>query len=217
MKSSTLQFLKKLSQNNNKEWFTENKQLYSDAQTDVIEFIENLISEISKSDEEITKTDAKKSLFRIYRDTRFSKDKIPYKTNFGASLGMGKGSQKAGYYLHIEPGKSFLAGGLYMPEPATLKEIRKEISMNGKEFSKILEAKEFRNNFRGLSVENKLQRVPAGFEKDDPMAEFLKLKGFVVIHPISDEALLNKDAAKNFSKVYKSIQPLNNFLNAPFL
>ena len=131
MKSSTLQFLKKLSQNNNKEWFTENKQLYSDAQTDVIEFIENLISEISKSDEEITKTDAKKSLFRIYRDTRFSKDKIPYKTNFGASLGMGKGSQKAGYYLHIEPGKSFLAGGLYMPEPATLKEIRKEISMNG--------------------------------------------------------------------------------------
>ena len=79
--------------------------------------------------EEIGKLDAKKSLFRIYRDTRFSKDKTPYKTNIGASLGMGKGSQKAGYYLHIEPGKSFLGGGIYMPESSALKAIRKEISL----------------------------------------------------------------------------------------
>lgn len=216
MKSSTLQFLKTLDKNNNRDWFNENKNLYTEAHEDVIDFVEQLIEEIAFFDEKIGKLDAKKSLFRIYRDTRFSKDKSPYKPNFGAGLGMGKGSQASGYYLHIEPGKSFLAGGVYMPEAATLKEIRKEISTNGEEFQKILDAKDFRNHFRGLSVEGKLQRVPAGFEKDDPMAEYLKLKSFVVSHPVSDAELLEKNAAKNFAKIYKAIQPLNAFLNLPF-
>lgn len=107
MQSSTLQFLRTLEKNNNREWFNENKTTYQEAQQDVIYFVEKLIEEMVVFDEEIGKADAKNSLFRIYRDTRFSKDKSPYKTNFGASLGMGKGSQKAGYYLHIEPGESF--------------------------------------------------------------------------------------------------------------
>lgn len=215
--SSTLQFLKTLLKNNNRDWFTENKNLYIEAQKDVLLFVENLIEEMSKFDEEILKIDAKKSLFRIYRDVRFSKDKSPYKTNFGAGLGMGKGTRITGYYLHIEPGKSFLAGGVYQPEPSVLKEIRKEISMSGNEFLKILEQKDFRNNFRGLSVENKLQRVPAGFEKDDPMSEYLKLKNFIVVHPISDASLLKENAAKDFAKIFESIKPLNDFLESPFL
>mgnify|MGYP003426987115 FL=1 len=217
MHSSTLQFLKTLLKNNNREWFTEHKNLYIEAQKDVLLFVENLIEEMSKFDEEILKIDAKKSLFRIYRDVRFSKDKSPYKTNFGAGLGMGKGTRITGYYLHIEPGKSFLAGGVYQPEPSVLKEIRKEISMSGNEFLKILEQKDFRNHFRGLSVENKLQRVPAGFEKDDPMAEYLKLKNFIVVHPISDASLLKENAAKDFAKIFESIKPLNDFLESPFL
>ena len=215
--SSTLQFLKTLLKNNNRNWFTENKNLYIEAQKDVLLFVENLIEEMSKFDEEILKIDAKKSLFRIYRDVRFSKDKSPYKTNFGAGLGMGKGTRITGYYLHIEPGKTFLAGGVYQPEPSVLKEIRKEISMSGNEFLKILEQKDFRNNFRGLSVENKLQRVPAGFEKDDPMSEYLKLKNFIVVHPISDASLLKENAAKDFAKIFESIKPLNDFLESPFL
>ena len=215
--SSTLQFLKTLLKNNNRNWFTENKNLYIEAQKDVLLFVENLIEEMSKFDEEILKINAKKSLFRIYRDVRFSKDKSPYKTNFGAGLGMGKGTRITGYYLHIEPGKSFLAGGVYQPEPSVLKEIRKEISMSGNEFLKILEQKDFRNNFRGLSVENKLQRVPAGFEKDDPMSEYLKLKNFIVVHPISDASLLKENAAKDFAKIFESIKPLNDFLESPFL
>ncbi len=215
--SSTLQFLKTLLKNNNRNWFTENKNLYIEAQKDVLLFVENLIEEMSKFDEEILKIDAKKSLFRIYRDVRFSKDKSPYKTNFGAGLGMGKGTRITGYYLHVEPGKSFLAGGVYQPEPSVLKEIRKEISMSGNEFLKILEQKDFRNNFRGLSVENKLQRVPAGFEKDDPMSEYLKLKNFIVVHPISDASLLKENAAKDFAKIFESIKPLNDFLESPFL
>ena len=214
MQSSTLQFLRTLEKNNNREWFNENKTTYQEAQQDVISFVEKLIEEMSAFDEEIGKADAKKSLFRIYRDTRFSKDKSPYKTNFGASLGMGKGSQKAGYYLHIEPGKSFLAGGIYMPESSVLKEIRKEISAFGEEFLTIVEKDEFRNYFRGLSVEDKLKKVPQGFEKDDKMAEFLKLKHYIVTHPVSDEQLLNENAAKEFAKIYKAMKPLNDFLNA---
>lgn len=216
LQSSTLQFLKTLNSNNNREWFNENKQLYLDAQQNVIQFVENLIEEVAKFDEEILKTDAKKAVFRIYRDTRFSKDKIPYKNNFGASLGMGKGNRISGYYLHIEPGKSFLAGGIYQPESSVLKEIRKEIALSSEEFLKILEAKDFRNNFRGLSVESKLKRVPNDYEKDHPMGEFLKLKNFIVTHPISDEALLSDNAAKNFAKIFKSIKPLNDFLEKPF-
>ncbi len=215
--TSTLQFLNTLEKNNNREWFNENKNLYLEAKEDVELFVESLIQEIAPFDEEILKIDPKKAVFRIYRDVRFSKNKIPYKIHFGASLGMGKGAKISGYYLHIEPGKSFLAGGVYNPEPAVLKQIRNEIRASGDDLLKIIKHKDFRNNFRGLSIEHKLQRVPAGFEKDHPMAEYLKLKSFTVSHPISDEALLDPQAAKNFAKILKSIKPLNDFLELPFL
>ena len=216
MQSSTLQFLRNLEKNNNREWFNENKTLYQEAQQDVISFVEKLIEEMADFDEEMGKLEAKKSVFRIYRDTRFSKDKTPYKTNFGAGLGMGKGNKISGYYLHIEPGKSFLAGGVYKPEPSVLKTIRQEISAFGDEFKAILEQDEFRNYFRGLSVEDKLKKVPQGFEKDDKMAEYLKLKHFIVTHPISDEQLLSENAVKEFTKIFKAMKPLNDFLQTPF-
>lgn len=217
MQSSTLQFLRNLEKNNNREWFNENKTLYQEAQQDVISFVENLMEEMADFDEEMGKLEAKKSVFRIYRDTRFSKDKTPYKTNFGAGLGMGKGNKISGYYLHIEPGKSFLAGGVYMPEPSVLKTIRQEISAFGDEFKAILEQDEFRNYFRGLSVEDKLKKVPQGFEKDDKMAEYLKLKHFIVTHPVSDEQLLSENAVKEFTKIFKAMKPLNDFLQTPFI
>lgn len=217
MQSSTLQFLRNLEKNNNREWFNENKTLYQEAQQDVISFVEKLIEEMADFDEEMGKLEAKKSVFRIYRDTRFSKDKTPYKTNFGAGLGMGKGNKISGYYLHIEPGKSFLAGGVYKPEPSVLKTIRQEISAFGDEFKAILEQDEFRNYFRGLSVEDKLKKVPQGFEKDDKMAEYLKLKHFIVTHPVSDEQLLSENAVKEFTKIFKAMKPLNDFLQTPFI
>ena len=216
MQSSTLQFLRNLEKNNNREWFNENKTLYQEAQQDVISFVEKLIEEMADFDEEIGKLEAKKSVFRIYRDTRFSKDKTPYKTNFGAGLGMGKGNKISGYYLHIEPGKSFLAGGVYKPEPSVLKTIRQEISAFGDEFKAILEQDEFRNYFRGLSVEDKLKKVPQGFEKDDKMAEYLKLKHFIVTHPVSDEQLLSENAVKEVAKIFNAMKSLNDFLQTPF-
>ncbi|MEA1848489.1 DUF2461 domain-containing protein [Chryseobacterium sp. MHB01] len=210
-------FLRQLAENNNREWFTENKNLYTESQENIVAFLEDLIAEMSEFDSELGKIDAKKSLFRIYRDTRFSKDKTPYKTNIGASLGMGKGSQKGGYYLHLEPGKSFIAGGIYMPESSVLKTLRKEISLYGKEFLNILNNKEFKKYFPELDQDDKLKKVPQGFEKEDPMAEYLKLKSFIVVYNLSDKEISDKSASKTLAKIFKVMKPLNDFLNAPFL
>lgn len=209
----TLNFLSDLQLNNNRDWFTENKELYTNAQQNMISFIENLMAEMGSFDEDILKTDAKKTLFRIYRDVRFSKDKSPYKTNMGASLGMGKGSQKAGYYLHVEPGKSFLASGIYMPESSALKTIRKEISLYAEDFLKIVNDKNFKKLFKELDQEDQLKKIPQGFEKDDPMAEFLKLKNFIIVYALKDEDLTKKDAAKKFADIFETAKPLNDFLN----
>ncbi|WP_295220950.1 DUF2461 domain-containing protein [uncultured Chryseobacterium sp.] len=210
-------FLKKLSQNNNREWFSEHKNLYVESQQNVIAFLESLITKMSGFDEELAKIDAKKALFRIYRDTRFSKDKIPYKTNFGASLGMGKGSQKGGYYLHLEPGKSFIAGGIYMPESSVLKELRKEISLYSEEFLAIINNNDFKKHFPEMDQDDKLKKIPQGFEKDDPMAEYLKLKNFIVVYDLKDEEVLDKNAVKNLTNIFKLMKPLNDFLNAPLM
>lgn len=213
----TFTFLKKLAINNNREWFNENKSLYTASQENVISFLEDLIKEMSAFDEDLAKIDPKKAMFRIYRDTRFSKDKVPYKTNFGASLGMGKGSQKGGYYLHIEPGKSFLAGGIYMPESSVLKEVRKEVSLYGDDFLKILNQKDFKKHFPELDKDGKLKKVPQGFEKEDPMAEYLKLKNFIVLYRLKDEEILDKKAVQNLTKIFNLMKPFNDFLNTPFV
>ncbi|MET3538557.1 DUF2461 domain-containing protein [Chryseobacterium limigenitum] len=215
--TKTFDFIKKLTKNNNREWFNENKNLYTESQQNVISFLEDLINEMGEFDEELAKLDPKKALFRIYRDTRFSKDKIPYKTNFGASLGMGKGSQKGGYYLHIEPGKSFLAGGIYMPESSVLKEVRKEISLYGEDFLKVINNKDFKKHFPELDQADKLKKVPQGFEKEDPMGEYLKLKSFIAVHNLKDEEVLDENAAKNMTEIFKAMKPFNDFLNTPFL
>jgi uncharacterized protein (TIGR02453 family) len=123
--------------------------------------------------------DASKAIFRINRDVRFSKNKAPYKTNFGASINPGgKKSMIAGYYVHIEPGKSFLAAGTYMPEAPYLSAIRQEIDYNLEEFKKIVGAKDFKKEFTSLSVEDALKTVPKGYDKENPALEFLKLKHF---------------------------------------
>ncbi|AYZ36848.1 DUF2461 domain-containing protein [Chryseobacterium indologenes] len=213
----TFGFLKKLNKNNNREWFNENKNLYTESQGNVISFLDDLLKEMSSFDAGLAKIDSKKALFRIYRDTRFSKDKSPYKTNFGASLGMGKGSQKGGYYFHMEPGKSFLAGGIYMPESSVLKEVRKEISLYGNDFLNILNQKDFKKHFPELDQQDKLKKIPQGFEKEDPMGEYLKLKNFIVLYHLKDEEVLDKNAAGKMSKIFKLMKPFNDFLNTPFL
>lgn len=211
--SKVFDFLKLIDKNNNREWFNDNKNLFLEAQSDFQDFTEELISEMGKFDETILKLDAKKSLLRIYRDTRFSKDKTPYKNYFGASLGMGKINTKAGFYLHVQPGKSFLGSGIYLPDSPVLKEIRKEISLFKDDFLKAIDDKDFKKHYDELDQEHKLKNVPQGFEKEDPMGEYLKLKSFIGVHNITNKDLSDKNAVKNISKIFEAAKPLNDFLD----
>ncbi|MDF2553483.1 MAG: hypothetical protein K0R77_2758 [Chryseobacterium sp.] len=216
LSKNILHYLKKLNENNNREWFNDHKNLFTEAQNEFEIFVEELINRVGKSDEKIAKLNAKKSLLRIYRDIRFSKDKTPYKTYFGASLGMGKSNEKSGHYLHIEPGKSFIASGIYLPEAPVLKEIRKEISVFKDDFLKAIDHKDFKKYYGELDREHELKKIPQGFEKEDPMAEYLKLKSFIGVHHLTDKDVMDKNAAENLTAIMKSAKPLNDFLNTPF-
>jgi uncharacterized protein (TIGR02453 family) len=211
----TLDFLKKLKKNNNRDWFNKNKQTYLSANENFIEFVEQLIRNISQFDKSVAGLDAKKCVFRIYRDVRFSKDKSPYKANFGASINAGgKKHNSAGYYLHIESEKAFLAGGSYMPEPKWLQGIRQEIVYNPKKFLSIINNKDFVKYFKELRGE-KLKTAPKGFEKDEPMLEYIKHKDFLMWHEIKDSKITSPDFLKYTTEVFKCMKSLNDFLNAP--
>ena len=212
----TFQFLKEVKKNNNREWFNTNKDKYLAANDNFIAFTQTLINEVAKFDKSIAGLDAKSTVFRIYRDTRFSKDKTPYKTFFAAALmGKEKGNGVAGYYFHMEPGNSMLVGGVHATEPKALKEIRHEISANGKEFLKIINDKYFKDKFKIMG--EKSVKVPQGFDKEDTMAEYLKYKELMICHSIDDKQILADDSISYCTKVYKAIQPFNAFVNAPFV
>jgi uncharacterized protein (TIGR02453 family) len=214
IKNDTLQFLKELKKNNDREWFNRNKDRFIAANENFTQFVQSLIGEVAGFDKSVAGLDAKNSIFRIYRDIRFSKDKSPYKTHFGATL-MGKGGScgVAGYYLHLEPGASLLGGGVHMTEPANLKAIREEISSSGKDFLKIINSREFRDNF---TIEGeKLNKVPQGFDKEDPMAEYLKFKELMIHHKVSDKEILSDEFLAECARVCKAMVPFNKFVNAP--
>ena len=214
LKKSTLDFLKKLKKNNNREWFAEHKHLYEDAKTDYEIFIYELIQEIAEFDPSVAGLRPEDSMFRIYRDVRFSKDKSPYKTAFGAIIQEGgRKSGLSGYYFHLQPGNSFTAGGFFQPDPAKLLKIRKAVAENYKQLFALMKQKEFVKYFKTLSEEDKLKTVPKGFAKEHPAAEFLKLKSYLVWHEFKDEEVLSKDLIKKAAKIFQAMQPLNNFLN----
>lgn len=212
--NNTLQFLKKLSKNNNKEWFNDNKNLYQNAQAEIIDFSAAWIQQLSKKDKSIANIDPKKCVFRIHRDVRFSANKAPYKTNLGAYITKGKHTNLAGYYLHLEPGKCFFGAGNYMPMPEQLAKIRQEIDYNFSDFSKIISAKKFKDNFVELNQENKLIRPPKGYEENNKAIDFLKLKGFTVIKHLTDEDILSKDLLKTVVDLSLTAMPFIHFLDS---
>lgn len=210
---STLDFLAKLSKNNNKEWFEKNRTAYEAAKNNFKEFVSELIVSTSKFDPSIRHLEAKNCIFRINRDVRFSNNKSPYKNNFGAILSPGgKKSFDAGYYIQIQPGASFIAGGMWQPPTPLINAIRQEIDYNTVEFKKIIEAKEFKKYFGKLSDEDKLKTAPKGFEKTHPEIELLKHKSYVTVHNLKDADVLSKDFLKHCGQIMKAIHPLNLFL-----
>ena len=214
MNLATIQsFLKAIAKNNNRQWFEKSKPKYLEAKTLFDDFVEALHKELLKFDESLAGLNPRKLAFRIYRDVRFSKDKRPYKVNMGAGLSAhGKMEQEPGYYIHIEPGKSFIAGGFYMPNPENLAKIRQEIDYNTKDFLKILNDKKFKKYFTGLDDFDKLKTAPKGYPKDHPHIDLLKNKSFIVTHYFTDKEMLDKKFVKTAAEVAKAIKPLNDFL-----
>jgi uncharacterized protein (TIGR02453 family) len=209
-----LKFLKALKENNNREWFAENKAWYEKSKQDFSEFVELLILEIRKIDNEIGVLEAKDCQFRIFRDVRFSKDKSPYKTNFGAYISRGgKKLNFAGYYFHMEPGEYFMSGGVYMPQGPVLKAIRQEIFHRIDEFKALINAQAFKKNFNGLSEMEKLKTPPKDFPKDFPDIDFLKHKHYIMSKSLNEKELLNPNLLKDARETYKAMVPFNHFLN----
>lgn len=208
-----LSFLKAIAKNNNRGWFEKNKPTYLQAKLSFEDFLEAFHTELLTFDESLAGLNPRKQGFRIYRDVRFSKDKRPYKVNMGAGFSPhGKMDQEPGYYIHIEPGKSFIAGGLYMPDAGNLSKIRQEIDYNADVFLKILNAKKFRNLFPALDDFDKLKTAPKGYPKDHPHIDLLKNKSYVVSHQFTDPEVLDKKFAKKAAEVAKVLKPFNDFL-----
>ncbi|MFA8434203.1 MAG: DUF2461 domain-containing protein [Marinifilaceae bacterium] len=213
IKESIYHFLLQLRENNNREWFQTNKHLYNEAKKDFEEFIELQIEQTRQIDPDLAGLRAKDCLFRIFRDVRFSPDKRPYKTNFGAYLAKGgRKSSLAGYYIHIEPEQSFLGGGVYMPTSPVLKAIRKEIYQSPETFKEILNNKDFNHHYPEIWGE-KLKTAPRGYPKDWPNLDLIRHKHYAVVKAVSDEQVLNNDFSKLIQQSFTALHPFNNYLN----
>jgi len=205
-------FLKQLKLNNNREWFLENKDNYLKSKKLFEDFLEKVIAGISKFDKSIAGVQTKESIFRIYRDVRFSHDKSPYKTHFGAFIVKGgKTYPRGGYYVHIEPDNSLLAGGIWNTTPPILKTLRQEIYDNAEEFLEIVENPELTKYY--IHDDEKLKKTPPQFPADLPVSEWLKNKRFTPFYNVSDNFFTSDDAVDNTCEKLKLLYPLNCFVN----
>ncbi len=208
-------FLKKLKRNNNRDWFNAHKDEYEQfikfpMQT-FIASMQPLFGDFAPEFD----VHPKRSMFRIYRDTRFSKDKTPYKTHMAAHFvlrGKPKGFEGSGYYLHIAPGEVFIGGGIYLPDNDQLKKIRKSIVDRSKEFLGIVNKPSFKKMFPAISGQ-KLSRPPKGFDPNHPMIEWLKLKQFFTGIEMNEEICYKKDFTVKIVRYCKELAPLVNFMN----
>ncbi len=216
LSTSTPRFLKSLKKNNNREWFEANKKEFLSAKAEFETFVDALIMKIGKHDPSVADKQAKNCIFRIYRDVRFSKDKSPYKNHFGAYITSAQSksevSSKAGYYIHLEPGGAFLAGGAYTPEAPWLKAIRQEIDYNTAEFKKILNSASFKKYFGKMEGEQ-LVNAPKEYPKDHPEIGLLKHKSFLAVHQLDDKMLTSEQFLNHAAAAFKAMQPFNQFLN----
>jgi uncharacterized protein (TIGR02453 family) len=214
IESQTLDFLKELVDNNNREWFQANKEKYDKARENVIELAAAVIGKLHKVDPTVSADlDPKKCVMRIYRDIRFSKNKTPYKNNFGISLPT-LGSKLGGveYYLQIQPGKSFIAGGYWMPEAEHLKAIRQEIDYNAADLKKVIDDKEFVSLFGEFRKQDQLKTTPKGYDAYNENIDLLKLKSFIAVHQLKDKEITGAKAADEIVDMCSRIYPMNVFL-----
>ena len=212
----SLQFLDDLKKNNNRDWFQDNKKRYEIFKKDYHQLVSDFLDVMKPLDPSLELLEVKNCTFRINRDIRFSKDKSPYKAHLGVWMSTGaKGANRAGYYVHIEKGASFIAGGFYSPEAEDLKKVRKEIAFFHDDLEAILADKNFKKEFGSLDINetNSLKSMPRGYEKDHPAIAFLKLKSFTATQKYDIAEVTQKDFVAKMSKKLIALKPLNEFIN----
>ena len=215
IKKSTLDFLDSLKDNNNRDWFIKNRPAYIDAKDNFESFVQDIINNIVDFEPILKGLEVKSCVYRINRDIRFSNDKSPYKSHLGAFIvrgGKKNGDKFAGYYVHIEPAKSIIAGGAYMPPAPWLSAIREKIDEEPDEFVKIINSKDFVKYFGKIEGE-KLKKAPKGYPSDHPNIELLKYKSYLIVNEVNDEFVLSQNYFDHVLKVLKAMKPFNDFLN----
>ncbi len=205
------QFLKKLQKNNNRDWFNENKEEYLKQHQNTIDFADLLLNKISTHDNIETPT-GKKSLYRIYRDVRFSKDKSPYKSHWAGGFKRATNELRGGYYFHIEPGNSMLGGGFWGPNKEDLLRIREDIASNASDLRKVLDSKSFKDTFGSLQGEQ-LKTAPKGFDKEHPDVDLLRYKQFIISTRFTDEEVLSPDFVNKVNEGFKKMRPFLDYMS----
>jgi uncharacterized protein (TIGR02453 family) len=208
---STLKFLTKLSKNNNRDWFNANKDEYLQAQADMEKFADALIVKMNVHDQ-IETSSGKKSLYRIYNDVRFSKDKAPYNPRFAGSLRRTKPELRGGYYYWIKPSASHVGCGFGSPSPEDLKRARLDISDNYKDWKKLLNSRSIKTTF-GKMRGSQVATAPKGFDKDHPAIELLRYKQFWFEHSFTDKEVVAENFLDQVNKTFKTIRPFFNYMS----
>jgi uncharacterized protein (TIGR02453 family) len=215
IKKSTLEFLNSIKHNNNRDWFVKNRSIYLEAKDNFESFIQEIINKIIDFEPIMKGLEAKSCVYRFNRDIRFSNDKSPYKSHFGAFIvrgGKKNGDKFAGYYIHIEPGQSIIAGGAYMPPTPWLSAIREKIDEEPSELIKIINTKDFIKYFKKIDGE-KLKTAPKGYSSDHPNIDLLRFKSYLVVNEVTDEFVLSEKYFDHVIHIIRAMKPLNDFLN----
>ncbi len=207
---SNLEFLKLIKKNNNRDWFNANKDRYLKEHENIVAFADVLLFEMNKHDV-IENQSGKKSLHRIYRDTRFSKEKTPYKTNWSGGFQRATKKRRGGYYFHIEAGNTFIAGGFWGPDPKDLKRIRDEFAYDAAPLRKILKSKNFVNTFGTLKGEQ-IKTTPKGFDADNANIDLLRYKQYIIVKKFTDKEVLSDKFVKQMNDAFKGMRPFLDYM-----
>ena len=211
--ASAFSFIQELKENNNREWFNEHKPRYQAEQAKIIELAENIIAEVSKFDV-LEPTSGKKSLFRIYRDTRFSKDKTPYKTHFSGRMVRATAYRRGGYYFHFEPGgKTIIAGGFWAPNSADLKRIRQEIAADPDSMRQLINDPVFVETFGALKGDQ-VKTAPKGYKRDHPAIDLLRYKQYLLYREFNDEEVMTEGFVNTIAQTFQKMMPFFDYISS---
>ena len=221
---AALSFFRRLRRNNRRDWFEEHREEYErEILLPLRALVEEMDARLARFAPELV-GHPKRSIFRIHRDVRFSKDKTPYKTNAacwffhqdtGRGIGVGAGPDggAAGLYLHLAPGECFVGGGLWMPPREALRRVRESLLERQAEFESVIGARTFRSTFGALDEERLLTRVPRGFPKDSPAARWLRFVSFTATRSLPDESIVAANLPARLERDFRAVLPFVRWLN----